>query len=347
MKRKIIVLGLVLVSIIALFTACGKKDAQSDKVYEFNVNFTFAEDNAPGAVEAIKNCEERSGGRLKLTPYWGNTLLNIMELPKGYADGIAEIGLIPMSIYSDVLPLNSILNSQPFLGFKDKQQAWDIFNLLHEEFPEMDKELLDLGLTPIAYYPMAPYYLHLTYDSPEVRVPSDLRGEKIITNKIEISSFLSDMSAAPVNQPITEYYSSLEKGVAGALWNNYAIINGMGLTPLLHQHVNFGPTGSHLDFNVYIVRTETLNELPEDLQQIILEEWTKAAIAQAAMEQEVADRMYAAGQAQGDLFVDLTPDEIRQWSEPLQIINEAQIAEMAAGNPVARDIADRIRELAG
>jgi TRAP-type C4-dicarboxylate transport system substrate-binding protein len=349
LKKTVIVAALLALVTVPL-TACsggsdGGSPAKDDKVYELNVNLPFAEGNGPGVLEAVKNCEERSGGRLSFTIYWSNSLLNIREMPKGYADGIADVGPVPMNLYTDQLPLNSVIASQPFLGYESRQQAWDIYNQIHEEFPEMNQEIIDLGMTPVAYYPMAAYYLHMVDKDSEVRVPADLKGMKIITSKLEISQYLSDISAAPVDQPITEFYSSLEKGVANGLWNNWAILEGMKLVPLLHQHINFGATGSHLDFNVYVIRTETLNSLPDDLKTIMLEEWTKAAAAQAVTEQESADRTYTDAQAQGDLFVELTPDEVSQWADPIQPINEAKIAEMAEGNPVAQDIYDRIQEL--
>jgi TRAP-type C4-dicarboxylate transport system substrate-binding protein len=285
MRRKRLFAAITSIALLAtLLAGCGggepagSADAGDDTVYEINVNLPFAEDNGPGVVEAVKNCEERSGGRLRFTVYWSNSLLNIMEMPKGYYDGLADVGPVPLNLYTDMFPLNSVIASQPFMGYDSKQQTWDIYNQIHVEFPEMDKELLDMGMTPVAYYPMAPYYLHMV-SKDEVRVPADVKGDKIITSKIEISKFLSGNSAAPVDQPITEFYSSLEKGVASGLWNNWAILHGMKLVPLLHQHVYFGQTGSHLDFNAYVIRTKTLESLPGDLREIMIEEWVSRCCA--------------------------------------------------------------------
>ena len=367
-KRKVLAIVLALVFAMTMFAGCGnsggdggaatpppaegttpapapeEKPADDGKVWELNANFMFVEDNAPGAVQAMKNCEERSNGRLKFTPYWSNSLLNIREIPKGVADGLADVSPLPMNVYTDILPLNSAIASLPFLGYESRQQAWDIFNQLHEEFPEMDQELLSMGVTPVGYYPMAPYYLHMTHDK-EIRVPSDTAGEKILTSKPQLSKFLTAQNAAPVDQNITEFYDSLEKGVATGIWNNYAILEGMKLVPLLKQHVNFGPVGSHLDFNAYIIRTSLLDELPDDLREIMIEEWTAAAKAQADSEQASADKMVKAAADQGNITIDLTPDEVKQWPDPLQSINEDSVAELSKSNPKAQEVYDKLKEL--
>jgi hypothetical protein len=59
----------------------------------------------------------------------------------------------------------------------------------------------------------------------------------------------------------------------------------------------------------------------------------------------VADKTYEEAEAQGDVFTELTDDEIGQWSEPLQAINQEQIASMSQKTPVAQEIYDRILEL--
>ena len=208
----------------------------------------------------------------------------------------------------------------------------------------MNQEFLDLGMTPVAFYPLAPYYLHLVTDK-EVRLPSDLKGKKILTSKLELSEFLTNNSAAPINQPITEFFNSLEKGVADGVWEHWGILRGMSLIELIHQHIYFGETGSHVDFNAYIIRTETLNALPEDLREILLEEWGKAAAAEAVTQQTRADGAKQASTEQGDLIVELTPDELTQWQKALQPINTTRIEEIAKKKPVATQISDRIAEL--
>ena len=359
-RGKSILVILLVLAIFATTAACGGGGASPsagasasasasasttpDKVYELNVNMTFIEENGPGASAAIKNCEERSGGRLKFTTYWGNTLLNIMEIPKGISDGIADISLLPLNMYEDQLPLNSLL-SQPFMGFKDSEHALRVVYQMLDEFPQLSQEFLDLGMTPTGWYPLPPYQLHLVSGTKQVRVPEDLRGEKIITSKVELSTFLATVNCAAINQPITELYSSLEKGVANGVVQMGAVLSGFNLLPLLNQHVFIGPTGTHLDFCVMVIRTATLESMPEDLQQILIEEWTTSAIGQQEQERKQAEINYAEQTAAGKPIVTITDEELLQWSEPLQPINEASVAAMAQRLPVATEIAARIREL--
>ena len=334
-----------------LLVGCGGKDsgsgADDGKVWDVNVSLSFVEANGDAARDAVKACEERSGGRLKFTTYFSNSLLDIREIPQGFAGGLAEVGNMPLSLYIDQFPLNAVIVSMPFLGYKSTEQALDIFYKLYDEFPEMAQEFADMGMTIIGFYQLPPYQIHMADGSKEYRLPADFRGQRILTSKLESSRVLASVGGAGIDQPIGELYSNLERGVADGVWNMWALLRGMNLLPLLEQHLNFGPTGAYLEYCTFQIRTEFLESLPEDLQQILIEEWGKACVAAAGIELGMAALTFQDAIDKGNLFVDLTDAEVAQWAEAFKDVNDARIAELEAINPVARDIYNRLLELIG
>ena len=353
--RKTSIVALLLVLVMLAATACGGGDTGSSSggessgtpsedttVYDLVCNMTFIEVNAPGVAAAFERATERSNGRLKFTIYWGNTLLNVREIPRGVEEGQAHISLLPLNMYTDQMQLTSLM-AQPFLGFKDKDHALGIIEQLHSEFPEIEQEYTDLGLTRIGFYALPPYQLHMTTTNP-IRVPEDLGGDKIITTKLEISDFFNAINCAPINSPITELFSSLESGVANGVVQMGAVLSGFNLLPLLNQHVIF-PTGTHFDYCTFVVQTEMFNSLPADLQQILREELLLAAEAQKGQEQMQADINYKEQEDAGKLFVYITEDELALWRAPVLAINESMISRIEANKPIARDVASRLREL--
>lgn len=284
-----------------------------NSVYELNVSLTHGEGPGAALVAALKGLEQESGGRLKFNFYFSNSLVTIPEVPKAIATGVADITNLALNNYPSQFPLNAQILGLPFLGIPDMDVAARIYDQLLDEFSSMVDEFTAAGMTILNLYSYAPYQMHLA-KTDEVRLPEDLRGLKIINPNVEFSSVISGVGGAPIIQPPTEYYSSLEKGVADGVINHFPAVVAFGVTPALtKQHIIFGEQGVFFNYTVNVIRTETLNKLPEYLKQLLFDavaDWQAAEIA--GVKQMEVDAIAGSKEA-GNLFTELSEAEIEAW----------------------------------
>lgn len=372
MSKKIIALVLAALMTMALLAACsggggssssaagssgsasgGGSDSSSGgstggkAEFEFNVNYTVPEANGVGMKEYCDRIEEQSERRITFNHYYANSLLSIAEIPKGLQDGIADLSYIPLTNYQEQFPLNAQIMEVPFLGLPGIMGGSDIFAQLYEEFPELTEEMTSQGITPVSTHPNAPYQIMMAKDI-SIASPADFSGLKIITSSTELSELIMSNNGAPIAQPPTEYYNSLEKGVADGVINHLPAGLAFGILPELTEKVIlFGEAGLFMNFVVAGVRTESLEKLPEDLQELFFGD--NAAQFRAKEDESlsgVQDNCLKMQEDAGKEIVELTDDDIKAWQDATADYREATIAALEAdGHAVARDIYDRAIEL--
>jgi TRAP-type C4-dicarboxylate transport system substrate-binding protein len=357
MKKKLLLALASLMALCMTFTACGggggassqgDQPATSDEVFEFIVNVTLGEPVSPNWARLFRELEEKSDGRLKVTVYWSNSLVTIPEIPKSMMAGAMAFSNVPTNNYPDIMPLNARLLELPFLGLQDPVESSEIYMQLLDEFPEMMKEFEDYNMFPVAVTTLGMYGMHFT-DTKEVHLPSDLNGRQIVPYKLEFLPMLEANNAAGSYIPPGQIYEALEKGVVNGYVNNWAFQGWFGLTELVRQHVEMGEFGAFHEYNVLCVSLDFYNSLPADLQKLLVDTfrtnggyrdmWGDTA-ALVASEQEKA-------RAKGDVFVNLTPEEVDVWKAAVEGNHELALAEInqQRGDTVADDIYARINEI--
>jgi TRAP-type C4-dicarboxylate transport system substrate-binding protein len=361
-KRLLLALSLVL-AFSMMFAACGNAPASTDsgsapdasappanpgEVYEVIASFSHGEPVSPNWVKALKELEDRSGGRFKVTTYWSGSLIPIPEVPKGMSTGAATFVNLPTNNYPDIMPLNARILQLPFMGLQDPIVSAEIYMQLLDEFPEMKQELTDYNMIPLGATPLGMYGMHFT-DKNEVRLPEDLKGRKVVPYSLPFLPMLEANNAAGSYIPPGQIYESLEKGVVNGYINSWAFQGWFGLTDLVNQHVNFGEYGAFQEFNILVINADFYNSLPEDLQQLWQDIiWNEGGYK--AFWEDTADLYYGEvekGEAKGDLIVNLTPEEIAVWRDAVLPEHQVVLDEIAAqrGDSIGNDIYDRIKEL--
>jgi TRAP-type C4-dicarboxylate transport system substrate-binding protein len=212
----------------------------------------------------------------------------------------------------------------------------------------MMKEFADYNMFPLAVTTLGMYGLHFA-DTKEVHLPSDLNGRQIVPYKLEFLPMLEANNAAGSYIPPGQIYEALEKGVVDGYVNNWAFQGWFGLTELVRQHVEMGEYGAFHEYNVLCVNLDFYNSLPADLQKLLVDTfrtnggysdmWSDTA-ALVASEQEKA-------RAKGDVFINLTPEEIDVWKKAVEGNHELALEEINAqrGDDAANAIYDRIVEI--
>jgi TRAP-type C4-dicarboxylate transport system substrate-binding protein len=296
----------------------------------------------------FKDLEEKSGGRLKVTVYWSNSLVTIPEIPKALQSGAATFSNLPTNNYPDIMPLNARVLELPFLGLQDPVESSEIYMQLLDEFPEMMEEFSNYNMYPLAVTTLGMYGMHFT-DKKEVHLPADMNGRQIVPYKLEFLPMLEANNAAGSYIPPGQIYEALEKGVVGGYVNNWAFQGWFGLTELINQHVEMGEYGAFHEYNLLCVNLEFYQSLPEDLHKLLTDTFrtNKGYADMWADTQALVDSEKAKAEAKGDVFINLTEDELKVWKEAVKGNHRIALDEINVqrGDTVADDIYNRIKEI--
>jgi hypothetical protein len=116
---------------------------------------------------------------------------------------------------------------------------------------------------------------------------------------------------------------------------------------LIEEAVMFGDEGLFYNFSGWGIRTESLNELPDDLRALFLapENVEEVRVMEVEARRVNEQRALAAGADRVNIVV-LTEAEIAEWRVAASPYREAAIAELeAAHGPVVRVIFNRVLSL--
>jgi len=308
------------------------------EVIEINMNFTTPENINEPFKNFVKAVEEKSGGRVKFNVYYSNSLVPVNEIPKAVSTGVADMSACPPYVFPSVFPLCGEITGLPFLGMPSMDAAYDIYMQLFEKHPEMKAEFEKLGIKVLGGYMMPPQQIMNATDKRIVN-PSDLKGRKIISPKAAFGKIISAAGAAPVSQNVSDYYMSLERGVAEGVATHIPSTFAFGLAPLIKQVVVFGEGGLNMDMFFFVINQGVWDKLPDDVKAIFEEEMVNLHNAEAAqlevMMKDYTEKLIA----QGTELTYLTPEQIAEWEKIAKPVHEEIISGMEnQGMPAARAI---------
>jgi TRAP-type transport system periplasmic protein len=132
------------------------------------------------------------------------------------------------------------------------------------------------------------------------------------------------LGATPVSMAVPDTYLAMDKGTVNAMIMPKEAL----VTFKLHEVTKSLTLGAETMFAPFCVamNLQKWNSVPKDLQQIIDEESTKAAILNAKgwdrMDQEAVDLI----KSQGKVIVQLLPEEVNRWREKAEGLRKEWIA---------------------
>jgi TRAP-type C4-dicarboxylate transport system substrate-binding protein len=210
---------------------------------------------ATAAEDWGKELEEATGGRLKITFYWAESLIKISGLFESVASGTADMATHPLAFYPERLSL-AWVGSLPGIFDNPVQTGMDVLN----KYEEMREQFLPCRVAWL----QDPGPFELTSKQP-VRTMEDLNGLKISTGlKFEMLSYEA-LGGVPLSVHPTEAYHALETGVIDASCLDF---NGIFIWKL-HEVTQYriGNTLGLMTFMPTVINIESYNKLPADIQQ--------------------------------------------------------------------------------
>jgi TRAP-type C4-dicarboxylate transport system substrate-binding protein len=309
------------------------KGGSNDTVYEIDLSLSFPEPAAGGILPTIKKIEGQSNGRIKFNIYYSYSLVNLQDLIDGLQSGIVDMATIVPYEYKGVFPLNGSIFGLPFMGYPSIEAASKIYREFVDKTPELKAEYENAGLVYLTSYMMPGYNLHMAKANCGIRVPSDLKGYKLICGSPEMQQLITDNQGAPLFLPPTDYFSTLEKGVADGLIAHMNVVSAFGCAPeLTKTHIQFSkdPSAGAYQYNLAVVFSEKFwNSLPEDLQKLFLDNAEQLGNELAAFDQQLLNSYMDKTIEAGNEVIYLTDEQAAEWEKAMEPTIQSSIKALA------------------
>jgi TRAP-type C4-dicarboxylate transport system substrate-binding protein len=300
----------------------------------FDVFATTAEDWG-------KELEEATGGRMKVTFYWAESLVKLTALFEATAAGTADMSTIPLAPWPERLSL-SWIGFLPGI-FESPVQTGQASLALVNKYKEINEQYIP---TTIAWV-QNPGPFELISKKP-VRTMEDLKGLKMSTGlKYEMLSY-ETLGAVPIPVHVTEAYQALETGVVEASCLDFHGFYSYRLHEVTQYRI--GNTLGMMTLMPTIMNIESYNKLPWDIKrefdtvsdptactntvnEAFVKRWVEAIEAIKEHDKKVGNPE----------FYYLPAEEHDRWVETIWPVNELWVEENEAkGYPAGAMLEDAI-----
>jgi len=327
MKRLNWLLVVIVVNISMLISAQEMDAAQ--KTFNLKFHYFGPEAIPPGqwSKKAAQRVEEKTKGRVKIECFFSETLLKYDTTITGTSSGVADIAFVDPGLFTGQFNLNLVF-TRMIMDIPTKEAATMAFRELIRINPSLNEELEAKGIRWISIMAMPGFNIHTTRDS--IRTPADMKGKRISIMGRDPALWIKSLKGAPVQLAPGDWYMSLSRGLVDGQFVHWAAIDSFKLTDVFNYHTLLGEEGAQPSFSGYIVNLKKWNNLPKDLQDIIVEAYDWAGDGNLKALSDEVSRAISDSKEKGHTFIKLTPDELRQWTGTMVPINNKWIEETEA-----------------
>jgi len=329
----------VLAASLAL-SGCSRKEeaAPAAKPIELSYSIFFPASHlqAQTAEAWAREVESRSGGRIKITMYPGETLTKAPQVYEGVVSGISDIGMSVFAYTRGRFPLLEGLDLP--LGYPDGKTATRIANeVVRKHDPQ---ELQDVHVL----------YLHahgpgILASKKPVRSVAELAAMKIRGTGLS-AKIVSSLGAVPISMSQGETYDALQKGVVDATFCPVETLKGWKQGEVIDYVIDTRAIGYTTAMFV-VMNKARWESLPADLQAAmsqVSDEWIDRQ-GQAWDQADEEGEEFVRGL--GKSFIDLSPEQRRAFVAAMQpILADYVAATEAKGLPGKAFLGDIQRLLA-
>jgi TRAP-type C4-dicarboxylate transport system substrate-binding protein len=219
-----------------------------------------------------KKIEEMSKGQVKVTFFPGGALGKTPDHYDLAEKGIADIIYTLHDYTPGRFPLTTVFEL-PFMiptATKTSVAMWKVY----EQFPEFRKEYSKVKLLALFCHPGG----HFNTVKKPIHSLDDLKGMKFRTASPHVTKALKIFGAVPVNMPVTETYTALERGVVDGTvlpWEGNFIFK-------LAEILKYGAEADFYTMTMMVAMNKRKwDSLPDNIKKII-DDTTGMAMSQEA-----------------------------------------------------------------
>ena len=260
--KKAFILSVTFVAFICCVLFTGGADASAK-----TIELKFAQPFSPKHTMQTKVFEpwakkitEMTNGKVKVRFFPGGALGKTPDHYDLAEKGIADISYTLQDYTPGRFPLTSVFEL-PFIITSATQTSVAMWKT-YEQFPDFQKEYGKVKLLALFCHPAGGFN---TVKKP-VKAIGDLKGLKFRTASPHVTEALKMFGAVPVNMPITETYTALERGVfEGTVlpWEGNFVFK-------LAELLKYGTETEFYTMNMMVVMNmRKWNSLPDDVKKAI------------------------------------------------------------------------------
>lgn len=289
-------------------------------------------------VEAMNTCVgEKSGGKMKLTAFWGGALGGDLQATQALRSGTQEMVVTSSSPLVGILPALGVFDL-PFL-FANEQEADAV---LDGEFGEYVSAMLpDLGLINLAYWENG--FRNLTNSKRPVTKWEDLDGMKVrvMQNNIFLDTF-ANMGANATPMAFGEVFSALETKAIDAQENPFVTID----TSKFFEVQDYLSVTRHAYTPFMVLYSKPLWDQLSGEEQAALKECAEVGRdAQRAASRELSNKSLESVKAAGMKVNEIAPEEQARMVEKAQSVYEKHAGTI--GTEVVERIQAELKKIRG
>lgn len=303
----------------------------STEQYVFNLGHVNTPDHPYqlGAEKFKEIVEERSEGQLKIEIFPSGQLGNARDQIEALQLGSLQLYVGSVAPAASFAPkLNAL--SLPYL-FRDKEHALKVLD--GEIGEELAAELIDKGIINLAFWENG--WRHMTNNVRPIKSAEDVQGLKIRVQEAPVYiSFMNALGATPTPMSLGELYTSLAQKVVDGQENPLAQITQNKFYEV-QQFLSL--TAHTYDAAVFMVSKEAFDNLPVNLQEIVMEAAKEAAQYQRNLNEELTKGFMETLKSEG-MEIEENPDleSFRKAVEPVYQEHE---------DAIGRELINKIRNL--
>jgi len=285
-----------IVSLILLLIIFSKFSFAADYTFKFGTVSADTEPLLDAMRYMAKNIEDKSNNRIKIDVYGGAVLGTNKEVYEQVKNGAMVMTIADPGYLSDYYPDLGVLNGPYLLA-----DIADFDKILKSDWykTSLDKltEASDLKVTAMNWLFGA---RHIITDKP-IRSPADMKDVpiRVPPNVMWVETFKS-MGAKGTQVAWAEVYGALSTGLVDAAEAPIASIIG---AKLYEQKKIISMTGHFKSFVAPMMNATIFDSMPNDLQQIIIEESISAGKYMTKLTIEGEEERIKQLQAEGITFV--------------------------------------------
>lgn len=303
------------------------------------IELSYANMFPPTHIQSIlpeqwcKEVEKRTNGRVKITYYPGQTLLQGPKIFSGVEDGIADIGTSVLGYSRGVFPAMEAIDLP--LGYPNGTVATKVINDFYAKF----KPKAFANVEPMYFHAHGPGILHT---KKPVEKLEDLSGMKIRSYGFN-AAMTKALGAVPVSMTQADVYEALQKGVADGTFSPSEVLKGWKQAEVVKSTTVCTGVGYTAGFFV-VMNKEKWNALPADIQAIIRDvnkEWVgKYGEAWANSDREGLEF----SKSLGNQVIELSPKEDARWADAVKPVIDAYVKEKTEMGLPAAEYVSFIKE---
>jgi TRAP-type C4-dicarboxylate transport system substrate-binding protein len=288
-----------------------------------------------GYVPRLKEMLGPLGDRIEFIWYHSESLFPYADQVDAVQRGAADMCTWVNSYELARCPLNNFTDL-PFMGWQSPGIATSVWDAVSYSLPEVADEYSDFEI--IGRWCGLSRVIATNF---EAKVPADFKGKKILASGAT-ADLLQSIGASPMQQPPSEWYTSLDRGLADGIASGYFMFNMFDIAEVTDYALDFPSGDLSISGQNWVMNKEKFHSLPLEMQGAMKELRPWLTTSMVAVESADKTNGLQAFLDSGGTLYNLTPEEEQEWLDAGAPMRDEWIADMEAKGLPGQKVYDEV-----